>query len=1373
MSSIRRTVGRAALRMGLAAFWVAAAAQGTERVYLVEQPAPAGAPYSFRSLGEVAGARRAAVPETGGHVLVLTAEGRVWGWGQNLYGQLGPGDSAVWARFAEVAGVTEVTALAAGAQHSVALRSDGTVWAWGANTEGQLGDGSLVNRARPGVVPGLREVSMVAAGALFTVALKADGTVWAFGSNWSGIAGTEGRKLVTEPVRVEGLSDVRGVAVRVGLGYALDGAGRIWVWGRDGASGAGSPRLLSEAERTAELAEMLNPARGGPRLDAEWTGTAGRGRRAEAAGPVLRIADGRGLQEFPMEGTGIDVATGWAVVVISGKEAASGGDGLPTGSARHGSGLEPGLTNPAAASMGVGRAASTVFTQVSASGYTTLAVRGDGAVRAWGSNTQGQIGDGSGVRRMRPSCTLLSGVVGLSTSYYHSIAVLQDSTVWTWGSGELGVLGNDLLKQHYRATPDVVPGLSGVVAVAAGERHNLALKSDGSVWAWGANDSGQLGDGTTNTTGRPVQVSGLTGIVAIAAGVRHSLALKGDGSVYAWGANDYGQLGTGGYVEQHAAVLVPGLKAASLAAGSFHSLAVKADGTVWGWGYNSVGQLGPGAAETQLSPVRMTGYTDVRQVAGGPTLTAVVRTDGSLWAWGSNWDYDTSKGIYSITPVGLPVPEPVESVALGQKHIVILLKSGSVRGWGSNANGQLGRSDLATTAQFVAPDAEAPCSTTAPEPWSMGQRLTAGQGMTVMLREDGTVWTVGDVFGSIATKNVTPIQVPGLPDTVGISSRLWMNAALGRDGLVRTWQMWGARSIPVGVTSQTYNPATVPGVMDATKIATGNSHTLAVKTDGTVWAWGYNQSGEVGSGVLSTDIPPGQVAGIDHVLDIAAGGRFSLALKSDGTVWAWGANEEGQLGDGTYTDRWTPVQVRGLSNILAISAGDNFGVALKRDGTVWTWGGNRVQQLGQGVENYLGAGFAMESFPILGIVRVVDLTDVVAISGGGGHVLAIRADGTVWSWGQNNFGQVGNGGLTTVARPVQVPGLYGVVAVAAGFAHSMAWKRDGRLIGWGWNGFGQLAYPAVSSTQTLVQSGFAPQAPVASSPTDVTPASGSGASGAFQLSFRASGGYASLQWVQLLFGTAADGGGQPYCFLHYDVRGKGLWLYGDGGFFEGPVAPGTATNALQNVYCGVNPKVTTITGSGAILTIQTQVIFKQAGSRKIYLRSRDLYEVDSGWIQQGTWDSAAAPLATASVNPSTGSGAAPTFAASFVEQSALPANSGGWVQLLVGAAADGGGQPFCYLHYDRAGDGLWMYSSDAGFFAGPVKPGVSSTVLDSSACTINTGGTTVQSSTNQLVLTAPLTLKGPMAGSKKIFQRSMDALRRDTGWVQTGTWIVP
>ena len=110
---------------------------------------------------------------------------------------------------------------------------------------------------------------------------------------------------------------------------------------------------------------------------------------------------------------------------------------------------------------------------------------------------------------------------------------------------------------------------------------------------------------------------------------------------------------------------------------------------------------------------------------------------------------------------------------------------------------------------------------------------------------------------------------------------------------------------------------------------------------------------------------------------------------------------------------------------------------------------------------------------------------------------------------------------------------------------------------------------------------------------------------------------------------------------------------------------------------------------------------------------------------------------------------------------------------MVAAATDGGGQPFCFLHYDRGGNGLWMYSSDVGYFLGPVTPGSASNLLNSTACSIDTSGVTVANTNGDLVVTVPVTLKAPMSGAKQVYQRTLDVLNRDTGWLQTGTWTIP
>ena len=214
--------------------------------------------------------------------------------------------------------------------------------------------------------------------------------------------------------------------------------------------------------------------------------------------------------------------------------------------------------------------------------------------------------------------TTLTGIKAVSAGAGHSVALKNDGSVWTWGDNSVGELGNGTVGGA-NPTPAHVPGLTGVMAIATFGAHTLALKSDGTVWAWGDNRSGQLGIGTIGgNRPTPVQVSGLTGIIAITAGAAHSVALGTDGLIRAWGNNSSGQLGDGTFMTRSTPTLVQGLVLVThVGAGRVHSLALRADGTAWAWGDNSSGQLGTGNFTTSPRPVQVTGMSGGLSIAGG------------------------------------------------------------------------------------------------------------------------------------------------------------------------------------------------------------------------------------------------------------------------------------------------------------------------------------------------------------------------------------------------------------------------------------------------------------------------------------------------------------------------------------------------------------------------------------------------------------------------------------------------------------------------------------------------------------------------------------------------------------------------------------
>ncbi len=277
-----------------------------------------------------------------------------------------------------------------------------------------------------------------------------------------------------------------------------------------------------------------------------------------------------------------------------------------------------------------------------------MALKSDGTVWTWGGNEYGQLGDGTTTNRSTPVQTAgLTSVVAIAASDRHTASLKSDGTVWTWGDNSSGQLGDSTRTD--RSIPDQVTSLSDVIALAAGgisilmgtipldEHHTIALKSDGRVWTWGENSSGQLGDGTTTDRYTPIRVSGISGVVAIAAGNWHTGALKSNGEVWAWGSNSSGQLGDGTTTRSAIPVRVTGLgNVTAIATGSWHTVALKSDGTVWAWGSNSSGQLGNGATTQSAIPVQVTGLGNVAAIAAGYVHTMALKSDGTVWTWGFN-----------------------------------------------------------------------------------------------------------------------------------------------------------------------------------------------------------------------------------------------------------------------------------------------------------------------------------------------------------------------------------------------------------------------------------------------------------------------------------------------------------------------------------------------------------------------------------------------------------------------------------------------------------------------------------------------------------------------------------------------------------------
>ncbi len=375
--------------------------------------------------------------------------------------------------------------------------------------------------------------------------------------------------------------------------------------------------------------------------------------------------------------------------------------------------------------------------------------------------------------------------------------------------------------------------------------------------------------------------------------------------------------------------------------------------------------------------------------------------------------------------------------------------------WGANSYGQLGVgynfNGTNVPLRVLGPDGVSPLT---------GIKAVVGGGViTVVLKDDGTVWTFGrNTYGQLGngtTNNASlPVQVKNgsgfLSNVTAVAAGIGQTVALKNDGSVWAWGRNDMGQLGNGTKANTNMPVQVTCgasyLSNVTAIACGGLHTIARKSDGTVWTWGRNNLGQLGNGTTSDTNMATQVAGFSGVSNIEAGTYFTLALKTDGTVWTWGDNSRSELGLtidsmtlGSSNRPTVVVATNGvgtLSNVVAISAGNYHAVALKGDGTVLAWGYNLYGQLGEG--DYVSE----KSVP----VQVVGLGSVSALAGaaGGGsgnrnHTVALKTNGTVWAWGDNQYGQVGPPMAQYKTNlPVQVASLSLITAVAAGGQHTLA-----------------------------------------------------------------------------------------------------------------------------------------------------------------------------------------------------------------------------------------------------------------------------------------------------------------------------------------------
>ena len=695
----------------------------------------------------------------------------------------------------------------------------------------------------------------------------------------------------------------------------------------------------------------------------------------------------------------------------------------------------------------------------------TCSILDNGELQCWGRNNHGQLGDGIATHSSSPVSVSMTGVpVQLSSGDWHNCAIMDDASLQCWGRNDHGQLGDGTNDES--STPVAVPIGENVLAVSAGSSHTCVVTESWALKCWGLNDNGQLGLGSITSSSNPSTVTVGGNAVAVSAGGSHTCALLDGNNMKCWGDNSNGQLGDGGTNQQNDASSVGFSLTSAIAidVGHSHTCAVDSSDSLHCWGDSEDGQVGDGSNSQQItSPteIALGENLGALSISAGASYTCVVGSNDLARCWGGEGSEDLSLRLGS-SPSEFSIPM--------WSYI-----SSSERDW--NDNGDLNIFEVGVAADSDSdgfpsgsdsddsnPTVAADCSAGSYGRFTCRQATpgyyVSGTGNTVMtpaspghyVNSNGASseveCEVGDFQRLSGQTSCDPAEPGYFVSSRGASAGTPCPAGLYNDqyGQISADSCQGAEaghSVPV-----------------LTQVTMGASHSCAILDDGSVSCWGENSNGQLGGGSRTPSLEPEKAIMPlgKKAVEVSAGSYHSCILLDDGDVRCWGSNEFGQLGDGTKIERTSPVPVDLGKGALSISSGESHTCAILIDHSVKCWGQNTNGQLGDGTTSD-------REDPI-----IVDLggESALSISSGSYHTCAIMTDRTLMCWGDNWNGQLGDGTNSDSSTPMNIslPGNGSAVSLDAGALHTCLGMDDGSMFCWGYNAYGQLGNGGLDSSNT-------------------------------------------------------------------------------------------------------------------------------------------------------------------------------------------------------------------------------------------------------------------------------------------------------------------
>ena len=728
-----------------------------------------------------------------------------------------------------------------------------------------------------------------------------------------------------------------------------------------------------------------------------------------------------------------------------------------------------------------------IIIQVSLGNYHSAALTSNGRLFMWGGNFMSQLGDGTTIKKSNPieitnrfNLTSEESIIQASLGGNHSSALTSTGRLFTWGGNDYGQLGDGTILNKY--TPTDITSRFGlnidetIIQITSGDFHSAALTSTGRVFMWGRNSYGQLGDETIVDRYIPTEITSLFGlnidetIIHISLGCLHSSALTSAGRLFVWGYNGNNQLGDGTFINKLIPTEITNSFSLStdehivlISLGGIHSTALTSIGRVFMWGYNEM------SAPTEITSLfSLISSETIIHVFLGYSYSAALTSTGRVFMWGNNYYGQLGDGTKTnkTTPITIfKYPTEINSVTHNFNDSInsyIPYRDGyTFVGW---------YKDLTLTNLFD--------QTAMPKydivlygKWNIinydiNYYLDGGYNHV----DNPISYTILDEI-SLIDPIKTGYSFLGWYDNSDFTGSKITTLTFGNVILYAKWEI-NSYTVTYVIVGDDYDPLNHIQLYPEeiiTHVSLGYNHSSAITSIGRVFMWGYNYTGQLGDGTTTNKENPTEITSLfglssnETIIQISLGENHSSAITSTGRIFMWGRNNYGQLGDGTTLSKTTPIEITNqfsLTNnetIIQVSLGENHSSAITSTGRIFMWGNNYKGQLGTGMTNS-----SSDPIEITANLGLGSNEKVIQISLKGENSSALTSTGRLFMWGNNTFGQLGDGTTTQKLIPTEITNHFGltydekIIQISLSVYSSSALTCTGRVFMWGLNSSGEL-----------------------------------------------------------------------------------------------------------------------------------------------------------------------------------------------------------------------------------------------------------------------------------------------------------------------------